>query len=427
MTTDVDVQEIEWRFLNKLLIPQNRDYINRVSSALLTGTRISVFQAMQKAFQKYGIITYEGIDYFMHGNVPGQLTAATNGDLTTLLDQLARLAKKRQLKTIGKQLLELSEDYDPSDEAIQLLMDIDPVIADEDSGLGLGAQSFLADLAAKRSGQYVFARTGFRTLDRQMGGEWKPRGLVLIAGGVGSGKTTLWLNSQKAMAKGYIASATGQLIQTPSLFISLEMAKEELIAKHIADELSIDSNEIASFNFVTAYDRPEGESEWNTDDDIIRAIEDKLVDLQQLPMYVIDNGQLTLANIVYQIRKHVKQHGVRVVCIDYLQLINHHPTGNDNNDLGEIGIVLKALAKKENITIIVLSQINRAGEGVDIIRGSGEVQAAADVIMQLVADPDDIGSVTNIHIAWHKNRGGKAGRKTPLLLHGPFQRFVETS
>lgn len=417
-------QDVEWRLLNKLLLAANRDYINRLSPALFTGNRRTVYEAMQNAFREYGTISYDGVAYFMSGKVPGQLTAANSGDLQTLLDQAIRLATKRMLKDRGEKLLKLGDDYNPSTEAIQALMDFEPIMAEQDSSLALGAQSFLADMHAKRRGEYIFAKTGFKTLDRHMGGEWKRKGLVLIAGGAGSGKTTLYVDSQLRMAKGYALPKTGELIQTPSLFISLEMDKAELMLKMVSNELSIDSNEIVSNTFGPVF---ENHPEWETEDDVIKAIEDKTTELQDLPIYVVDNSTLTLSQIVYEIRKHVQKYGVRVVAIDYLQLINHHPTGNDNNDLGEIAIVLKALAKKENITIILLSQINRGGEGLNAIRDSGEVQAVVDVVMQLIPDEDDdaASNTTNVNVGWWKNRGGRAGKKTPLLLNGAFNRFIE--
>lgn len=419
---DVD---LEWRLLNKLLIAQNRDYINRLAPALFTGIRRNVYEAMQQAFVKYGSITYEGIDTFMEGKVPGQLTAAIGGELQTLIDQTVRLATKRQLKERGEKLLKLSTDYSPSQDAIQALMDIDPVMADQDSTLAIGAQGFLGDLHAKRSGKYVFAKSGFKFLDRHMGGEWKRKSLVLLMGGPGSGKTTLFVDSQLRMAKGYVNKVTGEIIRTPSLFISLEMDKAELIMKMVANELEIDTNAMASNEYGAVLDE---HPEWETEDDIIHAIEEKTVELQQLPIYTIDDSTLTLSQMVYEIRKHVHKYGVRVVAIDYLQLVNHHPTGSDNNDLGEVAIVLKQLAKKENITIVLLSQINRGNEGLNAIRDSGEVGAVIDVALQLIPQDDEglSGSdTTDIIAAFWKNRGGKAGKKIPVMLNGIYQRFVE--
>jgi replicative DNA helicase len=256
-------------------------------------------------------------------------------------------------------------------------------------------------------------------MDRNMGGEWKPKGLILLAGGVGSGKTTFWVNSAKAMAKGIMNPRTGEIEQTPSLFFSLEMSREDLLMKMVADELDIDSGKILAADL---------EDEDYSAAENIERIERKMVELQQLPMYIIDNGRLTLAQMVYEIRKHVQKYAVRVVAIDYLQIVNHHPSGSANQDLGEFALAMKDLAKRENITIIILSQLNRSGEGINSIRDSGEVQAVVDVAVALVTDDDLVTSAKRgMNMEWWKNRYGAAGRKTPLLLNGPYHRFEEGS
>jgi len=410
--------EAEWRTLNKLLLPQNRDFINRLAPPLFTGARADVFAAMQKTFIEYGTISYEGINKHMKGKVPGQLTAATQGDLLALIDEIMRLAKKRQLRISANILDLLSKDFDPDEDAIRKAIDFDPIMAEEDSTLTVGVQSFMGNLHAKMSGAYKFARTGFKALDRNMGGEWKPKGLILIAGGVGSGKTTFWVNSAKAMAQGIINPRTKLIEHTSNLFFSLEMSREDLLMKMVADELNIDSGKILSADL---------EDEEYTAEENVERIERKMVDLQQLPMYIIDNGRLTLAQMVYEIRKHVMKYNVRVVCIDYLQIVNHHPSGSANQDLGEFALAMKDLAKRENITIIILSQLNRSGEGINSIRDSGEVQAVVDVAMALVTEEDmtNVGPKKGVNLEWWKNRYGAAGRKTPLLLNGPFHRFEE--
>lgn len=411
--------EAEWRTLNKLLDTRNRDYINRLAPPLFTGNREDVFRAMQLTFIDYGTISYEGVNKYMQGKIPGQLTAATQGDMLALVDELMRLAKKRQLRTSAAILDLLAKGFDPSDEDIRKAIDFDPIMAEEDSTLTVGVQSFMGNLHAKVSGLYKFALTGFKFLDRNMGGEWKPQGLILLAGGVGSGKTTLWVNSAKAMAKGVLHPRTGELIVTPSLFFSLEMSREDLLMKMAADELNIDSGKILSADLE--------DEDFSADENLDR-IERVMVDLQQLPMYIIDNGRITLAQMVYEIRKHKQKYGVRVVAIDYMQIANHHPTGSANNDLGDFALALKQLAKRENITIILLSQLNRAGEGINSIRDSGEVQAVVDVAGALVAEDELVtGPKRGVNFEWWKNRYGAAGRKTPLLLNGPYHRFEEGS
>lgn len=434
MTTQTSVNEtfydavVEWQVLSQLLKPDNRDFINRIGPELFTGNRQEVLRAMQLCFIEYGHISYEGLDRFMQGKVPGELTSVPQGtgDIQIAIDQAARLATKRQLRDTAEQLRKLSLTYDPSRTAIQEILDIEPILQDTDSGLWSGAQSFLGDLHAKSKGDYIYARTGFTVFDRNLGGEWKPKSLIVLAGGTGAGKTTLWMNMQYRMAKGYMTDDQRR-IQTPSLFFSHEMSQADLLQKLVSLDLRIDNQSLASGDFQRIIDESEGRFE--TKEQILEAVERKMIDLQQLPIYIIDDGRVTLPQIVYQIRKHIRKYGVRVVAIDYLQIMNHAPTGNKNSDLGQVAQVLKDLAKRENICIILLSQINDK-EGVDIIRDSGEVRAVVDVIVQLLPEEDDGyyngNPVRTLYIGFWKNRFGAVGKKYSLFLHGPYQLFAQT-
>lgn len=422
---------IEWSVLNKLLDAQHKDYINRLTPRIFTGVRVDVFRAIQLAFIDDGTVTYEGIDYHLQGKVPGELLAATGGEFHILLKQAVRIARKRQLRARARLLETLSKDYNPSEDQIDQILDLDPILAEEDSSLVEGAQVFLSSVHAKRNGDYIFRRTGFKFFDRTMGGEYRPNSLIVLLGGAGSGKTAFWQQSQKAMSKGYTDTRTGEQIITPSLFFSLEMSKSDLLLRMIADELSINNTDLSAGEFDRIINEDE-QQRWETVDELITAIEDKTAELQQLPMYIIDNGELTLAQIIYQIRRHVHKHGVRVVALDYLQLVNHTPTGNANTDLGEVAQELKAIAKREHISIVLFSQLNRSKEGMDAIRDSGEIQAVASVIMQLIPDDDEDGlSLAGVYRAvnagFWKNRHGRAGHKVPLMFHGPFQRFEEVT
>ncbi len=189
------------------------------------------------------------------------------------------------------------------------------------------------------------------------------------------------------------------------------MAKEDLFVKWLGSTLNID----------TAYIQNGKLTQEQFD-----AVEQMTIYLQSLPMYVIDTSSITLGQMVYEIRKHVYKYGVRVVFIDYLQIVNHHPTGNDNNDLGEFAEAMKALAKREGITIVVLSQITPGIYGVFKIRDSGDVGAHADVVFQALLDSDEPGPMKNVGIDRLKNRFGPVG-KTAILFNGPYQRFEEGS
>lgn len=403
----------EWRGLATLADDKNVDWMNRVSPGLFTGERVTVFHAMQDAYVKHGQITYEGIKSQNNGVVPGQLAAAQGGNIRAIVEELARLARKRQAYRVSTAFRELANLADPSIEAIQNALIFDPILAEEDSGLSTGAQELLADLHLKQTGEYKYARSGLKVIDNSLGGEWKPRAEVILAAPPGAGKTTLVAQSMLRMARGYTNEMTGEVIVTPSLFFSLEMAKSDLIIKWLGDELNIDTQKIQSGKLSkTQFD----------------SIERHTIDLQTLPMYVIDNGSLTLGQMIYEIKKHINQYGVRVVFIDYLQIVNYSPTGNKNADLGEFALALKALAKRESITVVLLSQITEGNVGTFRTRDSGDVGSIADAMFEMSLDEGDIigEAIRNVTMKRIKNRFGPTGR-IPLIFNGPFQRFEEAT
>lgn len=399
----------EWGVLGALISNENVEWINRLSPALFTGNRANVLNSMRDAYSEYGNVSFEALNQYLQGEVPGELFTARTSNITAGVVELARLAKKRQAKQLAAKLTELADEFDPSIDAIHTALNFEPILADEDGSLTPGAQALLADLHNKRSGVYQFARTGFTFMDTSFGGEWKPKALIVYAGGPGTGKTTLVAQSMLKMSEGYVIEKTGEHIITPSLFFSLEMAKEDLMLKWLGSTLEIDTSRIQSGNLT-----PEE----------YEAVERQTVYIQKLPMYVIDKGNITLSHMLYEIRKYVRAKKVRVVFIDYLQIVNHHPTGNDNNDLGDFSEKLKQIAKELNITVVLLSQITPGKDGVFKIRDSGEVGANADAVIQGILDSDEPGALKNVSIDRMKNRFGPTG-KTGILFNSPLQRFEE--
>lgn len=401
----------EWRALGALLDEKNIDWMNRISPGLFTADRVNAFHAMQNAYVKHGEITYEGIKANNNGKVPGQISAAQGGNIRAIVDELVRLAKKRQAAKVAATLKEFANEHDPSLDAIQTALIFDPILAEEDSSLATGAQELLADLHLKQTGEYKYARSGLNFIDVSLGGEWKPRAAVLLAASPGSGKTTLVAQSMLQMAKGYYSEQTGEHIITPSLFFSLEMAKSDLMVKWLGNELEIDTRYIQSGKLTPMQ---------------FDLIERKTVDLQQLPMYVIDNGALTLGQFVYEIKKHITRYGVKVVFIDYLQIVNHTLTGNKSADLGQFTEAMKALAKREQITIVILSQITEGNNGTFRARWSGDVGSVVDAMFEMGLDDGELlpPGYKSVVVNRIKNRFGPTGT-IPIYFNGPYQRFEE--
>lgn len=404
--SNVFVDEVaEWELLAGLLHKSGINLLHSMTKNLFLEERVLVFEAMRQAYQEYGYIDIMGVAHFMNGEVPGELLAAKGTNIQSAYDTCARLATKRAARDKAEEFERIAQMFNPSDADILKALQFQSVRASEDSSLTSGAVKFLGDLAAKRSKNYRFAKTGLPWLDIKMHGEWKPKSLVVIAAPPGAGKTTLVANSMLYMSK-TVNTETGELDPTPSLFISLEMNKEDLYIKWAADLLNIDSKDI-SRGAIT--------------DEEHKNIERVVEELQNSPIRVIDSPRISLFKMVSEIRQHVVQYGTRVVFLDYIQIVNHSPTGNTNSDLGEVAETLKAIAKELNITVVALSQLNRGGQGLDRIRDSGEIAQVADVVILLEPESES-GGIATVTVDFLKNRFGPVG-KTAVLFYGPFQRF----
>ena len=404
--SDVYVDEnSEWKLLAGLLDPKHTNVLHRLNEHMFTEERVSVYLAMRDTFTKYGVLDLRGLKLHLQGEVPGELLAQQVSNITTVYDDCIRLAVKREAKAKADELYELAKQFSPNDGDLMRTLTFNPIGAREDSSLTQGAVQFLGNLHAKVAKHYRFASTGMPWLDARMAGEWKPKSFVVIAAGPGAGKTSLVANSMLNMA--LQKDSQGNPDPTGSLFFSLEMPTTDLYTKWVADLLSIDSRKISTAKLSA---------------EEVSSIEDTVVMLQQLPMYVIDNGKITLHEMIKEIREHVAQHNVRVVFVDYIQIVNHSPSGSKNSDLGEVSTLLKAIAKELDITVVVLSQMNRNGQGLDAIRDSGEIAQVADVVIMLT--PEDTSSeVRSVEVDFLKNRYSLIG-KTAVLFNGPYQRFT---
>lgn len=193
--------------------------------------------------------------------------------------------------------------------------------------------------------------------------------LVIVAARPGMGKTALILNEAKHQAKQDI----------PVGILSLEMITNQLVGRFVSDEYSIESSRI-KYNQLTPSEK-----------EVIRR-ERKTI--EDLPIYIHDEGSLSTMEAKTIIGKWVRQFGVRIVYIDYLQLMDAYgknKSGNREQEISYISRTLKAIAKEFGITIVALSQLSRAVETrggfkrpiLSDLRESGAIEQDADVVMFL--------------------------------------------
>lgn len=210
--------------------------------------------------------------------------------------------------------------------------------------------------------------TGFTQLDKITAG-WQPSDLVIIAGRPAMGKTSFALSLAKNIA---IDS------RVPVAFFSLEMNNVQLVNRLLSNVCSISGSRILSGQLDP--------SDWERFDNNIRKMEGA-------PIYVDDTPGLSVFELRTKARRLVREHGIKVLMVDYLQLMNANGMrfSSRQEEVSTISRSLKGLAKELNIPVLALSQLNRTVEQRDGIEGkrpqlsdlreSGAIEQDADLVL----------------------------------------------
>ena len=263
----------------------------------------------------------------------------------------------------------------------------------------------LADELSK--GKITRVATHIRTLDYFTYGGFNGGNLVILAARPSVGKTTI------AMQIAQAASADNN----KTLVFSLEMTKKELVQRLLQSTGLVSQYELVTHNI-----------NW---DNYERAL--GMVVNSNL---IINDDAYNIHDIRHKIITSVKTQGVKMVMIDYLQLIKGaDPRMSMNDQVGELTSALKQTAKQCNIPIIVLSQLsresvreNRSPQLYDL-RSSGAIEQDADIVVMLERSKDDMGGIIDNTIdMWiRKNRAGKCNFDNPIRLKGNeyYTNFVE--
>jgi replicative DNA helicase len=275
----------------------------------------------------------------------------------------------------------------------------------------------LIQKAAARSDGLSGLESGFTQLDKMTSG-WQNSDLIIIAARPAMGKTAFVLSMARNIAVNY---------RNPVALFSLEMSNVQLVNRLISNVCEIPSDKIKSGQ-LAAY-------EW-------QQLDYKLKDLIDAPLYVDDTPSLSVFELRTKARRLVREHGVKIIIIDYLQLMNANGMsfGSRQEEVSTISRSLKGLAKELNIPIVALSQLNRGvenREGADgkrpqlsDLRESGAIEQDADMVCfihrpeyyKIYQDENgqDMRGMAEIIIAKHRN--GAVGDVT-LRFKGEYTRF----
>ncbi|TDY07283.1 replicative DNA helicase [Meridianimaribacter flavus] len=208
--------------------------------------------------------------------------------------------------------------------------------------------------------------TGFDKLDKLTSG-WQPSDLIIVAARPGMGKTALTLTMARNIAVDF---------NQPVAFFSLEMSSVQLITRLISSETGLSSEKLRTGKLE--------KHEWEQ-------LNVKVKTLEKAPLYIDDTPSLSIFDLRAKARRLASQYGIKMIMIDYLQLMTaggSQKGGNREQEISTISRNLKALAKELNVPVIALSQLSRAVETrggskrplLSDLRESGAIEQDADIV-----------------------------------------------
>ena len=255
--------------------------------------------------------------------------------------------------------------------------------------------------AAKNDGSISGIPSGFHALDKITSG-WQTPDLIIIAARPAMGKTAFVLSMAKNIAVDH---------KIPVAIFSLEMSNVQLVNRLIMNVCEIEGEKIKTGKLTETEQK---------------RLNTKINALKGAPLYMDDTPSLSIFELRSKARKLVREHGIKMIIIDYLQLMNAQGSnfGSREQEVSIISRSLKALAKELDIPVIALSQLNRGVEARSGIEGktpqlsdlreSGAIEQDADMVCfihrpeyyHLYSDEKtgkDLRGLAQIIIAKHRN------------------------
>ena len=280
---------------------------------------------------------------------------------------------QRKLISISNEIIE--DSYDETSDVFDLLDKAESRIYDisqrnlkkntqSAEDLVLAAKKKIEEIS-KKEGLSGIA-SGFGEIDRLTSG-WQPSDLIIVAARPGMGKTAFTLSMARNI------SVENNI---PVAFFSLEMSAIQLITRLISSETGLNSEKLRTGKLE--------KFEWEL-------LNVKVTNLENAPLYIDDTPSLSIFELRAKARRLSSQFGIKLIVVDYLQLMtlgSSQKSGNREQEISTISRNLKALAKELDIPIIALSQLSRAVELrggtkrpiLSDLRESGAIEQDADIV-----------------------------------------------
>ena len=337
---------------------------------------------------------------------------------------------QRSLIKISNEIIENA--YDDTKDVFDMLDDAESKLYDVSQGnikkstdtaqsLVIQAKKKIEEISNKEGLSGV--PSGFFDLDKLTSG-WQSSDLIIIAARPGMGKTALTLSMARNICVDH---------SIPVAFFSLEMSSVQLITRLISSETGLSSEKLRTGNLA--------DHEW-------KQLNVKVTALESAPLFIDDTPSLSIFDLRAKARRLSSQHGIKLIVVDYLQLMTtgtSNKSGNREQEISMISRNLKALAKELDIPVIALSQLSRAVETrggskrplLSDLRESGAIEQDADIV-SFIYRPEYYGidewddedrspsdGQAEFIVAKHRN-GGLDNIKLKFIAHlGKFENIAD--
>lgn len=265
------------------------------------------------------------------------------------------------------------------------------------------AESFeRLDELQKRAGGLRGIATGFAELDKKLSG-LQDSNLIILAARPSVGKSTLAIN---------IAQHVAMVEKIPVGVFSLEMSKEQLVDLVLSSAANVDAWRLTTGNL---------------EENDFAKLAEAMGELAEAPLYIDDTPGASIVEMRTKARRLQAEKGLKLLVVDYLQLIHGRNLENRVQEVSEISQALKNLARELKIPVLALSQLSRNIESrqgkipqLSDLRESGAIEQDADVVMFLYRE--DAEKLEDIKLTIAKHRSGPLG-EIDLKFKGERRRF----
>ena len=391
-------EELEEIVLAKLLSKKENYYehFNLLSNSLFeTHFNRQTFDIIDSYFQQGKTVDImslvadlkkeTGIDCIYQVSVLFSLSTF-NYDFVKVVNQIISLNKTKSLEGIVNHLHEVVKKKEGSVEeaisgAIESLTAINEDNVQDLPDIQKQLKDFVTEVETNSKNPGLTGiTTGFKEMDDHTGG-WKNQDLIIVGGASSMGKTSLALS----LAFNAVVS------DVPSVVFSYEMSVNQLLTRLVSSNSAIENKSLSSGTLR--------DNDWTT-------MHKSIGQMERMPLYIDECNDTSLRYLLNRIRRYVISKKVKLVMIDYLQLVNNFTRGRSREqEVSQIARSLKNIAKELDICVIALSQLSRGVEKrpgcrptLGDLRESGEIEQAADTVV-LVYRPEYYGFTADDNVA----------------------------